>query len=154
MHYCFFAHTDCAECTVEVWRILSSTLWKQKCRWKEQLFIFPSRPAVPWDVPPSHSHGVMAVAVLVPLVPPVTGTLTMQLCELEMPDPFRPKEMIKINAPIPKDGCSCTWLHMLVGCHHDNAVTFDDTDYARNGWPFIPCQSMMAGLKMLKHFFS
>lgn len=39
----------------------------------------------------------------------------MQLFELEMPDPFRPKEMVKITAPMPKDmGCS---ILVLVAVH-------------------------------------
>eukprot|EP00435_Cladocopium_sp_Y103_P042598 s3490_g11.t2 len=44
------------------------------------------------------------------------STLTMQLFELEMPDPFRPKEMIKITAPMPKDrsGSLKSWLVLVV----------------------------------------
>lgn len=75
----------------------------------------------------------------------------MQLFELEMPDPFRPKEMVQITAPMPKDmGCSILVVAMYAVCFQllwDMAATTLYRD-ARSGLPFIHYQSLTAGQKM------
>lgn len=48
----------------------------------------------------------------------LAGTLTMQLFELEMPDPFR-QEMIKITAPMPKEWLALHPLPELEGWTED-----------------------------------
>jgi hypothetical protein len=78
----------------------------------------------------------------------------MQLFELEMPDPFR-QEMIKITAPMPKDpwaavGCRGSLKSWLVSWSCWPLIQERHTTSARNGWPFIPYQSLRAGQKMPK----